>query len=100
MVYHLAIRWYTGRMPTARPRHQITETPEVARAIDRAARRWPDEPRSRLLLRLVDAGGAALEQVEDLAARQRQDAVKAGSGKYADAFNDHYLAELRRDWPQ
>ena len=100
MVYHLSDGWYTRRMPTARPRYQITETPAVARAIDKAARRWPDEPRSKLLLRLVDAGGAALEQVEDLAARQRQDAIRASSGKYADAFNDGYLAELRRDWPQ
>ncbi len=48
-------------MPTARPRHQVTDTPEVARALDLAARRWPGEPRSKLLLRLVGAGGGALE---------------------------------------
>lgn len=99
-MYHHWPKWFTCRMPTARPRHQITETPAVARAIDKAARRWPDEPRSKLLLRLVDAGEAALEQVEDLAARQRQDAINASSGKYADAFGEHYLAELRRDWPR
>ena len=93
-------KWHTFHMPTARPRHQITETPAVARAIDKAARRWPDEPRSKLLLRLVDAGEAALEQVEDLAVRQRQDSINASSGKYADAFGEHYLAELRRDWPR
>lgn len=87
-------------MPTARPRYQITETPAVARAIDKAARRWPDEPRSKLLLRLVDAGGAALEQVDDLATRARQDAIRASSGKYADAFRADYLAELRHDWPE
>lgn len=87
-------------MPTARPRYQITETPAVARAIDKAAKRWPDEPRSKLLLRLVDAGGAALEEVDDLATRKRQAAIKASSGAYADAFSADYLAELRRDWPQ
>lgn len=87
-------------MPTARPRYQITETPAVARAIDKAAKRWPHEPRSKLLLRLVDAGGAALEQIDDLATRQRQAAVEASSGKYADAFAGDYLTELRRDWPQ
>ena len=87
-------------MPTTRPRYQITETPAVARAIDKAARRWPDEPRSKLLLRLVDVGGAALERVDDLASRQRQDAIRDSSGKYADAFSVDYLAELRRDWPE
>ena len=87
-------------MPTARPRYQITETPAVARAIDKAAKRWPHEPRSKLLLRLVDAGGAALEQVDELAKSKRQQAIEASSGKYADAFSSDYLAELRRDWPQ
>ena len=86
-------------MPTARPRHQITETPAVARAIDAAAKRWPDEPRSKLLLRLVDAGGAAIEEVEDVRARERRAAIEASSGKYADAFGTDYLADLRSDWP-
>ena len=86
-------------MPTARPRYQVTETPAVARAIDKAARRWPDEPRSKLLLRLVAAGDAALEEADDSAARQRQDAVRASSGSYADAFSADYLAEIRIDWP-
>ena len=53
-----------------------------------------------MLLRLVAAGGAALEQVDDLARSKRQQAIEASSGKYADAFSSDYLAELRRDWPQ
>lgn len=87
-------------MPTTRPRHQVTETPAVAHAIDLAARRWPGEPRSKLLLRLVDVGGAALEQGMNVAARQRQEAIRASSGKYAEAFSADYLADLRRDWTQ
>jgi non-ribosomal peptide synthetase component E (peptide arylation enzyme) len=86
-------------MPTTRPRHQITETAAVARAIDLAAQRWPGEPRSKLLLRLVDAGGAALEQQEQQVTDIHRDAVLASSGKYADAFGPDYLAELRQDWP-
>jgi hypothetical protein len=86
-------------MPTTRPRHQITETPAVAHAIDAAARRWPDEPRSKLLLRLVDAGAAALEEGRDATVRERRAAIEASSGKYPDAFGPHYLADLRRDWP-
>lgn len=99
-MYHLTIRWYTLRMPTTRPRHQITETPDVTRALDVAAQRWPAEPRSKLLLRLVDAGGAALEQEHAETARRRQVAVDASRGKYGDAFSPEYLRELRQDWAE
>ncbi len=86
-------------MPTARPRHQITETPEIARAIDRAAERWPGEPRAKLLLRLVDTGGALLERERQEAADAHRRAVDASSGAYADAFGPDFLRELRDDWP-
>ena len=87
-------------MPTARPRHQVTETPEVARALDLAARRWPNETRSKLLIRLVKAGSSALEDRRTEEARHRLAAIDATSGKYADVFTDAYLADLRRDWPE
>jgi hypothetical protein len=87
-------------MPTARPRYQITETPAVAHAIDLAAQRWPGEPRSKLLLRLLDVGGTVLEQRQTVAIRDRRAAVDASSGKYPDAFSADYLAELRQDWSE
>jgi hypothetical protein len=99
-VYHLTSRRYTSSVPTTRPRYQITETPAIARALDVAAHRWPKEPRSTLLLRLVHAGSVALEQAQDTAVAARQAAVDASSGKYPEAFGDDYLAELRRDWPE
>jgi hypothetical protein len=86
-------------LPTTRPRHQITETPAVARALDMAARRWPSEPRSRLLLLLIQAGSATLEDVRNETLRGRRAAIDASSGKYDDAFSGEYLAEVRRDWP-
>lgn len=86
-------------MPTARPRHHVTETPAVARALDRAARRWPGEPRSKLLLHLLAVGGDALQhdQQSDLDAHRA--AVTASSGAYADAFPPGFLEHLREDWP-
>ncbi len=36
-------------MPTVRPRYQVTETEDVADALDAAAVRWPGVPRSRLV---------------------------------------------------
>lgn len=100
LVYHQILGWYTEVMPTVRPRHQITETPAVAHAIDLAAQRWPGEPRSKLLRRLVDVGGGALEQNEHQVDDVRREAVMASSGKYADVFEPGYMGELRQDWPE
>ena len=86
-------------MPTVRPRHQLTETPALARAIDRAALRWPDEPRSKLLLRLVRIGSETLEQHDNLDLEVHRAAVTASSGAYSDAFGPDYLSKLRQDWP-
>jgi hypothetical protein len=87
-------------MPTSRPRHQITETPDIAEALDAAARRWPSEPRSKLLLRLVRAGSTALDEQHTEAVQERLAAIAATSGKYADVFAEDYLTELRADWPE
>lgn len=87
-------------MPTTRPRHQITETPDVARDLDIAARRWPHESRGQLLVRLAHLGREALEGVEAEARKARLSAVDATSGKYGDAFPEGYLADLREDWPE
>lgn len=86
-------------MPTSLPRHHLTETPAVARALDRAARRWPGEPRSKLLLRLVDLAGDALEREARTADEAHRTAVLASSGAYTDAFGAGYLDNLREDWP-
>lgn len=87
-------------MPTARPRHQVTETPDVARALDLAALRWPGEPRSRLLVRLVQAGSSALAEARAEETEHRLAAIGATSGKYAIEFPDDFLDRLREDWPE
>ena len=96
---HFGVRWYTKSMPTSRPRHQVTETPAVARALDRAATRWPGEPRSKLLLRLVDVGRETLENDEQFVVESQRAAVTASSGAYPGAFPGDYLVRLREDWP-
>jgi hypothetical protein len=77
----------------------VTETPDVAHALDLAAIRWPGEPRARLLLHLVEVGGAALVDGAEAEKARRRQAIRASSGKYAGAFGPDYLAELRADWP-
>lgn len=49
-------------MPTTKPRHQVTETDELAVVLDEAERRWPGVPRGRLIARVMadwHAGGRA-----------------------------------------
>lgn len=43
-------------MPTTRQRYQITETDALAECLDKAALKWPNESRSKLLVRLAMAG--------------------------------------------
>lgn len=49
---------------------------------------------------MLRTGSAALEQERSESDRARLEAIDASSGKYADAFGEDYLAELRQDWPE
>lgn len=84
-------------MPTARPRHTITETDEVARALDEAAERWPQEPRGRLLVRLVEQGRAAISDERERALDERRRAIRESAGKLR--YPPGYLQRLRDEWP-
>ncbi len=100
MVHHRWLESHASATRTTRAAHQITETPEVSRALDIAAKKWPAESRARLLLRLVAAGCDVIDDERAIAAECRRDAVARTSGKYADVFDSDYLPELRRDWAQ
>lgn len=97
-VYHPRSRWYHAFMPTSRRRYQVTETDDVAHALDEAAKRWPNEPRSRLIVRAITAGGDAL--AKDAALDIRLATLRRLQGSYPDAYGPGYLATLREDWPE
>jgi hypothetical protein len=101
-VLHLVYRCHTSLMPTTKIRHTITETEEVARALDEAAKRWPEEraARSRLLLRLVVEGYRALREERDERAARRRAAVQRTSGSLTGVYSDDYLDRLRGEWPE
>jgi len=87
-------------MPTTRPRHTITETEAVARALDEAGARWPEvRSRSHLLLRLIAAGHDALRTSLEEDVRRRRKAVENASGALTGAYEPGYLSRLRDDWP-
>jgi len=88
-------------MPTARARHMITETDEVAAALRDAALRWPgdrDRP-AKLLLDLVREGHRAITTDSERVAAERRAAIERTSGALTGSYPAGYLDELRDDWP-
>jgi regulator of sirC expression with transglutaminase-like and TPR domain len=79
----------------------ITETDEVARALDDAAKRWPADSNSRakLLVHLVEEGHRALGGRAERAVRDRREAIARTSGVLTGIYGDGYLRRLREDWP-
>ncbi len=87
-------------MPTARPRYQITETDEVAAALDAAERRWPGEPRSRLAVRLIVDNGRAVGEVNQDEVVRRLAAIDAIAGSLPGLSTPGWREELRNEWPE
>ena len=87
-------------MPTTRPRLTITETDELADALDAAAARWPEiRSRRELLLRLVKQGRETLDRERDEATARRREAVRRTNGALTGVYEAGYLERLRDDWP-
>lgn len=88
-------------MPTKRPRHIVTETDDIAAALDAAAERWPEDAasRARLLLRLVRAGHRAMVAHEGSILEERLEALLRNRGSLGGCYPAGYLDELREDWP-
>jgi hypothetical protein len=86
-------------MPTTRPRHFVTETDDLAVALDEAARRWPDLSRAQLLVRLALDGHHAAQQAQDERHRRRLEAVRKHSGSLTGAYGPNYLQHIREEWP-
>lgn len=86
-------------MPTVRPRHFVTETDELASALDDAARRWPTLSRSQLLARLAIEGHHAVHQAGEERRQRRLAAIRRNSGMLTGAYGPGYLQALRQEWP-
>jgi len=82
-------------MPTTKPRYAVTDTGDVAQALDVAQRVWPGIARSQALVRLVVAGAEHLETTQD----QHVQAVRA-LAQLAGTYPEGYLGRLRAEWPR
>ncbi len=77
----------------------VTETDELAAALDAAAARHPGLGRAQLLTRLALEGHAGAQQVQGERRRRRLDALRAHSGGMTGAYGPGYLDRLRQEWP-
>lgn len=86
-------------MPTTRPRHFVTETDELAAALDEAADRWPGMSRPQLLVRLALKGHGAAQQEHQERLHRRRVTIRRNSGTLTGDYSPEYLEDLRQDWP-
>ena len=84
-------------MPTTKPRHAITETESVARALSVARRRWPGQPETRLLTRLIDVGASVVER-EDAALCAEHEHAVAALAELSRYYPEEYLDDVRAGW--
>ena len=85
-------------MPTKRHRLLVTETDELAAALDDAARLWPELSRARLLARLATEGQRALH--DGAASERRVAGVRQSAGSVAAVWPLNARERLRREWPE
>lgn len=78
----------------------MTETDDLADALDAAASRWPGLSRPQLLVRLALEGHRAAQLTQDAHRRRRLAAVREHSGILTGAYGPDYLQRLREEWPE
>jgi hypothetical protein len=83
-------------MPIARPRHVLTETDDLAEAIDVAAAHYPGESRADVVRHLVRLGAETIAEQQDHHRRE----VLDRAGRYPGLYPEGYLDDLRDEWPE
>jgi hypothetical protein len=77
----------------------VTETDELAAALDEAARRWPSLSRSQLVVRLAIEGHRAALYAREERRQRRLAALRRHSGMLTGAYGPDYLHAFGEEWP-
>lgn len=79
----------------------ITETDDLASALDAADRMWPEcqGQRSALLRKLIDAGTDVVNTADHDAQRARRDAIDAAAGSMSGLWPTNWREQMRSEWP-
>lgn len=88
-------------MPTARQRHMITETEELARTLEEAAAIWPEyrNKRTELLRHIIDQGSEVVHSRAEKKARKRLSALESIQSEYSDLWPENWREEMLKEWP-
>lgn len=80
----------------------ITESDALARALDNAARIWPDleDERAELLRRLIERGIEVVDAESDAMIAERQKTVLALAGTMSGLWPENWREEFRAEWPE
>lgn len=79
----------------------ITESDQLAKALDLAAIVYPDlvDDRAELLRCLIERGIESLEAEYDEKIEARKKAIREVAGSLSGLWPENYLEELRSEWP-
>jgi len=77
----------------------VTETDDLARALDEAATRWPGLSRAQVLVQLALEGHRTAQHAHDERRRRRLAALRERSGSLTGVYGPNCLNDLREEWP-
>ncbi|MDR1393309.1 MAG: hypothetical protein LBJ62_05000 [Bifidobacteriaceae bacterium] len=88
-------------MPTSLPRHAITETPEIAAAIDSGHAEWPSvSSRAEIVRRLILEGSGAIRRRHHGRKASHAKAVEQWAGSTPGVFPPDAVTALHGEWPE
>lgn len=78
----------------------ITESDQLAKALEIARERWPDlsEDKSKLIKKMLELSAEVLQAEQESAMNQRFAKVEEIAGSL-DVWPENWRKELRADWP-
>jgi len=85
-------------MPTTKPRIQVTETEELARALEVAEELWPGESKSVQVCRLASLGAESAVEATTRRALEIRKLMDEFHKTMGDSFAGLTLGEVRKAW--